>query len=102
MLSRTFVWPTHFLMTRAYSQRPALDGIRGPLAECYVHGPCDAELVATASRRGVFIYAPDAHVQHLHPRWGSAPWDGTYRKGEGSSEADWALWQERRRRFAVA
>jgi hypothetical protein len=101
MLPRDAPWPTAFVVTAEYAQLPAIDGKPGPLASVYRHGPCDHELVVTATHRGVFAYAEDAHVRHLHPRWGLADWDSTYMMGERSLAPDWRVWEERRARFGL-
>ncbi len=57
---------THFLLTRAYAERPVADGERGPLSEAYVHSFVDDECIATATRRGAYAYEPSSRVAHLH------------------------------------
>lgn len=79
---------THFVMTREYATLPCLDGTRGPLYEGYGAWRCDDELIATATKRGVYAYAEGAHVLHLHPDVGLAPDDETYRKGRAHARMD--------------
>lgn len=79
---------THFLMTREYAELPCLDGSRGPLYEGYAHWRTDDELIATATKRGVYAYAEDARILHLHPMVGTAPDDETYRKGRATARLD--------------
>lgn len=86
---------THFLMTREYAERPCIDGSPGPLHEGYDHSFVDDELIATATRRGVYAYAEDAHVRHEHPMTGTAPDDDTYRKGRKRFRADRVLFHRR-------
>lgn len=90
---------THFLVTRAYAQRPTIDGRCGPLSEEFDHSFCDDELIGTASKRGVYAYAEHAHVRHDHPMSG-APDDETYRKGRAQFHADRKLFMQRRRLWA--
>lgn len=87
---------THFLVTRQYAERPALDGGRGPLCEEYAHNFVDDELIATAKRRGVYTYAADALVRHDHPMSGGAD-DDTYRKGRAAFHRDRKIFERRRR-----
>lgn len=86
---------THFLMTRNYAERPTIDGGRGPLCENYTHNFVDDELIATATARGVYAYAQDAHVEHLHWMNRKAAVDETYQRGKDAFEADRALFGER-------
>lgn len=90
---------THFLVTREYAERPTIDGHPGPLCEMYHHSFVDDEFAATARRRGAYVYAPEAHVQHLHPDNGSAPDDETYRKGRSRFRLDRRLYQRRQRQW---
>lgn len=86
---------THFLMTRAYAERPAIDGSPGPLFAGYGHEKVDDELIATARHRGAYVYCAEAHVKHLHPDIGTAEWDDTYEKGRATRVADRELFYER-------
>jgi glycosyltransferase involved in cell wall biosynthesis len=79
---------THFLMTRAYAERPTIDGKPGPLHEGYHSWFTDDELIATAKKRGVYAYADAAHIQHLHIMNGKAFDDDTYRKGRAHARDD--------------
>lgn len=91
---------THFLMSRAYAELPAIDGSEGPMFTGYGHEKVDDELIATARHRGAYVYAPDAHVKHLHPDVGTAEWDGTYEKGRSTRAADRELFEERQALWA--
>lgn len=90
---------THFLITRAYAERPTIDGQVGPLCESYAHNCVDDELIATADKRGVYAYAEDAHVKHLHPMNGTADMDPVYGKGMASLRRDKQLLHRRRQRL---
>lgn len=70
----------------------------GPGVVChegYRHCYVDDEIVSAAKRRGVWAMAFDAKLRHLHPVWGTAPTDATYRLGQRSVDADRALFKER-------
>ena len=84
---------THFLVTRAYAAKGTIDGQDGLLSEAYEHNFVDDELIATAVQRGVYAYAEDAQINHLHPLAG-APMDPTYEKGYETMRRD-------RRRFNI-
>jgi hypothetical protein len=91
---------THFLTTRAYAERPTIDGGRGPLHEGYGHNFVDDELIATASARGAYAYAEGSHVEHLHWMNGRAEEDETYKRGRALFEADRIRFQEREHLWA--
>lgn len=95
LLPRNHVHATHFLMTREYAEMPLLDGKPGPLCESYSHSFVDNELIATATVRGVYAYAEDSHVRHLHPDNGGAEWDETYRKGRELIRVDRRIFARR-------
>ena len=87
---------THFLTsTREYAELSTIDGGPGPFHQGYHHWFCDDELIATAGKRGVYAYAPDAVVEHLHAKAGKAPDDDTYRKGEEKWELDRSIFNGR-------
>lgn len=95
LLRRNRNHATHFLMTREYAERPTIDGRPGPLFTGYAHWFCDDELIATAKKRGVYAYAEDSHVRHLHPMDGRTPDDETYRKGRAAARHDRRIFQRR-------
>lgn len=79
---------THFLVTRAYTEQPCIDGSPGPLSDAYSHSFVDDELIATATKRGVYAYAQRSRVRHLHPMVGTAGDDETYRAGRAQFRQD--------------
>ena len=81
LIKRNREHATHFLTTRAYASEPTIDGQPGPCCTVYAHWKIDDELIATAKARDAYVYAPDAHVRHLHHINDLAPDDDTYRKG---------------------
>lgn len=84
---------THFLVDRSYYG--TIDEPDKLLHEGYGHCFVDDELIATAKKRGVYAYAPDSQVRHLHWMSRSAPDDDTYRKGRERFEQDRTLFHER-------
>lgn len=90
---------THFLLTREFAMEPNASGDRGPLCESYRGWFCDDELIATATRRGVYAYASDSHVEHLHVMNGKAPDDATYQLGRSSRIEDRNLFRQRVRQY---
>lgn len=86
---------THFLATRRYAELGQIDGETGLLCEVYAHNAVDDELVATAERRGVYAFAGDAVVEHLHPMAGTAPTDATYEKGSATLRDDKRMFYRR-------
>lgn len=91
---------THFLMTREYAELPCLDGSPGPLPCCYTHSFVDDELIATATKRGVYAYAQRSRVKHLHPMCRTADDDDTYRLGRERFRQDARTFARRSRLWA--
>ena len=86
---------THILLRRAYIDQhgASWDG-PGVLAhEGYGHWFVDDEIVTVAKQRDTWVSAKGAVIEHLHPLWGKAPEDDTYRKGQVSRFTDEALWK---------
>lgn len=88
---------THFLVRRAYLEWRQIDGEPGILHEGYRHCFCDDELIATATKRGVYAMASDSIVEHMHPDWGKAEYDEVYRYGKRTFRADRDLFRSRMR-----
>lgn len=87
LIPRRRIHATHFLITREYAEHPTIDGGRGPLHEGYGAWFCDDELIGTAEKRGVYAYAQDAHIEHLHPMVGAED-DETYQLGRSQARQD--------------
>ncbi len=87
---------THFLMTRAAATLPTMDGKPGPLSQAYSHSFVDDELIATATKRGMYAYEPRARVRHSHPMAGGED-DDTYRRGRARFRQDHRLFIRRSR-----
>ena len=67
--------------------------------EGYRHNYVDAEICRVAVQRGTYWTARDANVEHLHPAFGTAEDDPTYRLGQSSVDADAATWRARLTEF---
>jgi hypothetical protein len=93
---------THYLLRRAYCDRPGacVDGPGTVLHEGYAHAWTDTEIIETATARGVFRPCLASFVEHLHPAWGKAGWDDTYRKGHDRYDDDGRLFHARRHLWA--
>lgn len=72
---------THFLVRRGYiDARGTIDEPGKILHEGYPHEFVDDELIGTAKKRRAYAFAGDSWVEHLHPDWGKAPSDATYKE----------------------
>lgn len=91
---------THSLVRTSYLARGTIDEPGKLLHEGYAHNWVDNELVGTARARGVFVFAAHSHVEHLHPSWGKAADDATYRLGMEQYAADSQLFRVRERLWA--
>jgi hypothetical protein len=89
---------THMLIRRTYvdEQGASWDGPKVVCHEGYAHNFVDDEIVAAAKDRGVWAPALHAKVEHLHPIFGLAADDDTYRLGRERFTDDQALFQARR------
>lgn len=73
------------------------------LHEGYIHNWVDREFVETAKWRGVFSFCRGSMVEHLHPNWGKAEMDDTYRLAldMGHFEVDRILFNQREQLWRV-
>lgn len=88
---------THLMVRRAYIDERGSSG-DGPKVVChegYKHNFPDNEIVELAKRRGVWAFAEHSKVEHLHPLWGGAEVDDTYKLGASFYEQDKALFGQR-------
>ena len=70
---------THPIVARWYADRYGTIDQPGQIAhEGYWHEYVDDELCRTAMHRGMWAFAHDCIVEHLHPDWGKAPTDSLY------------------------
>jgi hypothetical protein len=92
----------HMLISRQYiAERGASwDGPGVVCHEGYRHMFVDDEIVTVAKQRGVFAFARDAVVEHLHPVVEKAEVDATYRLGWSYAEVDKSRFAERMREYA--
>jgi len=87
---------TNFLIRRSYiEQRSGCLDIPDVVFAPYGHFFCDTELRQVATRRGVFINARDAVVEHLHWANGKNENDAVYDLGLSRFDADEALFHNR-------
>lgn len=93
---------THMLISRAYIEQTgsSWDGPGIVAHEGYRHWFVDNEIVEAAKRRNTWAPCLAAVVEHLHPYFGRAEMDDTYRVGEAASETDRELWAARLRMVA--
>lgn len=93
----------HLLISRQYiaEQGASWDGPGIVCHEGYRHMFVDDELVTVAKQRGVFAFAREAIVEHLHPVAGKAEMDATYRLGASYLDVDRSRFAERMREYAL-
>lgn len=70
-------WATHWLVSREFCMAH-MGGVMVP--PVYAHGMVDVEVCRVAQMRGLFTYAADAMVEHMHPDWGKADRDALYER----------------------
>jgi hypothetical protein len=92
----------HMLISRRYiaEQGASWDGPGVVCHEGYRHMFVDDEIVTVAKQRGVFAFAKDAVVEHLHPVVEKSEVDATYRLGWSYAEVDKSRFAERMREYA--
>lgn len=89
---------THSLVARSYiEERGTIDRPGVVLHEGYDHQWCDNEFIETAKHRSEFVSCGSAVVEHLHPHWGKAEPDETYRIALAEGRRDQILFRTRRR-----
>lgn len=93
---------TSFLVNRSYVAIGTIDHPGRLMHEGYEHNFCDDELAATARARGVLAFATGSVVEHLHPHFGKAEDDDTYRLGRSGFARDRATFNARRSLWAQA
>jgi GT2 family glycosyltransferase/predicted O-methyltransferase YrrM len=88
---------THLLVRRAYADETGAswDGPKVVCHEGYGHWFVDDEVVTAAKQRGTWAMAVHSQVEHLHPLFGGAPDDETYRLGQSFQERDRDLFEAR-------
>lgn len=88
---------THLLIRRSYVDEhgASWDGPGVVGHEGYRHWFVDDEIVTCAKQRGVWAMALGSIVEHLHPVWGKAADDNTYRLGQSHADQDGRLYRGR-------
>ena len=91
---------THSLVSRDYIQEMGgtFDDTGAIYSETYDHQFIDLELVKTAKLRGRWAFSKRSLVEHLHPHWGTADNDDTYRKAMRQTTQDRRLYVARMKR----
>lgn len=99
---RTGLHSCHPMIRRSYVDTvgASWDGPGVVCHEGYGHQFVDDEIVLAAKQRGVWRFAADAVLEHLHPVHGFGEDDDTYRRGRRTAVADRRLFSERRQRYA--
>ena len=87
----------HPLIRRSYvnEQGASWDGPKVVAHEGYRHWFVDDEIVTAAKQRDTWAMANHAKIEHLHPLWGLAADDETYRLGRERVAGDRALFEAR-------
>lgn len=88
---------THTLIRRSYIEEygGTFDDTGRVFHEGYDHQYVDNEFIETAKRRKQWVFSRNSVVEHLHPHWGNAAMDLTYKKATRRSNADRRLYMER-------
>jgi hypothetical protein len=88
---------THFLIARSYieEQGGTFDDSGAIFCEKYDHQYVDLEFCETARRRGAWFYCRNSVVEHLHPHWGLAEQDETYKKAMRRTGQDRRIYMQR-------
>lgn len=87
---------THQLVHRDYWECGTIDEDGKVVTEVYHHNFVDDEFVHTAMARSTFASARGACIEHMHPDWGKAEEDETYRIGKSQFGRDAVLYNSRR------
>lgn len=84
------------IVRRSYIADPGAswDGPNTLYHDGYIHNFSDTELWHLALIRGCALYVPKCRVEHMHPSWGKAEVDETYRSG-GLNSKGWAEDEQR-------
>lgn len=91
---------THPLVRRLYADIcGTVDEVGKILHEGYDHNYPDTELARTAMARGMWVHRADCVIEHMHPAWGKAQDDATYRRGQERAAQDHDLFVARGHRF---
>lgn len=87
---------THSLVSRSYMEQfGSIDTPGVLLHDGYPHEFVDDEFIETARYRDRFVFAHDSIVEHLHPHWGKAKYDATYRRATTRLQEGRAVYKRR-------
>lgn len=88
---------THILIAREYVDKhgASWEPAGTVCHEGYRHWFVDDEIVTLAKSRATFVVALGSKVEHLHPVWGKAETDDTYKLGQHYVDADKRLFETR-------
>jgi hypothetical protein len=93
---------THIVFDREYVARfGTIDEPGKVFHEGYDHECVDDEAIGTAKMRGVWAFAADAIVEHLHPNWSKAPTDPLYEAQRVRIRSGRMLFNQRRRLWEI-
>lgn len=87
---------THYLVSKRYLNKCVFDSPNDMLHEGYLHNFTDTELVQNAISNKEFIPCLHSIVEHLHYSFGKSDFDETYKKQDGTSNHDIALYNARK------
>ena len=89
---------THTMVSRYYCDTfGTVDERNHVLYEGYPHEYVDDEFVQTAKCRNAFDMAMDSVVEHIHPAWGKAKWDASYKAVDKRLEDGYRIYRRRRK-----
>ncbi len=95
----------HPVVSRDYisTKGGTVDGGPGVVVhDGYDHNYPDTELAAVAHLRGMYVFAPDVTIEHLHPFRGKGEPDDTYKLGSRNFAKDKALFKARAKKFGFS
>lgn len=94
---RVHTYATHFLVNRAYVALGTVDEPGRLMHEGYDHNYVDTEFIGTAKARGLYAYARNARIEHLHPFWRKGTTDPIYALGRRHVGPDAKLFRRRQK-----
>jgi len=91
---------THSLVHRNYARDQGTVTEKDAIySVAYWHEFVDDEACATARHRGVYAWAENSIVEHMHPHWGKAPSDELYEKNKAARIHQGRIVYNRRKRL---
>ena len=91
----------HPIISREYIDTvgASFDGPGSVAHEGYQHKYVDNEWTYKAQADGVYMFAPDIRIEHMHQVWGDAAYDRTYLEGDLTETSDYQLCQRRKNAY---